>query len=135
MKHKVYSLFLVCVTNMVFKGERSSGQKENAVKIINTFFHLFMINLPNDLIQHITSYLELKNLLELSIVTHHFNFLIRDDYIWKMRCFNDFNYKPDKSWRCTSWKKLYISLRDLKVYAWKLDTRDRPNLISDIEER
>lgn len=51
-----------------------------------------------------------------------------------MRCFNDFNYKPDKSWRCTSWKKLYISLRDLKVYAWKLDTRDRPNLISDIEE-
>jgi hypothetical protein len=90
-----------------------------------------MLNkLPRDLLlQDILILLDSKSLIQLSLVSTYFHYLVNDQHIWKRLCYQEFNISQDNAFRNTSWKQLYIALLlDTKVFTWGENFDDRLGL-------
>lgn len=59
--------------------------------------------------------------MEFSRVSRLFHSLMQEECLWKRICVEEFKIKPDITWRKQSWKKLYISLRNPKIYTFSYD--------------
>ncbi|KAG1444024.1 hypothetical protein G6F56_010459 [Rhizopus delemar] len=78
-----------------------------------------MIDLSRDIFEQIANYLEIEDLLELSLVSRQFYYLTHDEYIWKKKCLDEFHMSLNTTSTC--WKSFYITLRNPSVYEWILD--------------
>lgn len=86
--------------------------------------------LPRDiLLQDILILLDSKSLINLSLVSTYFNYLVNDQHIWKRLCHQEFNISQDNAFRNKGWKQLYIALLvDTRVFTWGENQDDRLGL-------
>ncbi|KAI9252571.1 regulator of chromosome condensation 1/beta-lactamase-inhibitor protein II [Helicostylum pulchrum] len=87
--------------------------------------------LPRDiLLQDILILLDSKSLINLSLASTYFNYLVNNDqHIWKRLCFQEFNISQDNAFRNKGWKQLYVALlTDTKVFTWGENSDDRLGL-------
>lgn len=86
--------------------------------------------LPRDiLLQDILILLDSKSLINLSLVSTYFNYLVNDQHIWKRLCSQEFNISQDNAFRNKGWKQFYIALLvDTKVFTWGENFDDRLGL-------
>lgn len=85
------------------------------------FLLSIMNNLPKHVCEYITNHLNGDDLMEFSRVSRLFHSLMQEECLWKRICVEEFKIKPDITWRKQSWKKLYISLRNPKIYTFSYD--------------
>ncbi|KAI9356137.1 regulator of chromosome condensation 1/beta-lactamase-inhibitor protein II [Pilaira anomala] len=86
--------------------------------------------LPRDiLLQDILILLDSKSLINLSLVSTYFNYLVNDQHIWKRLCSQEFNISQDNAFRNKGWKQFYIALLvDTKLFTWGENFDDRLGL-------
>lgn len=77
-----------------------------------------LTDLPVDILECILDHINAESLLELSRVSRFFYNIANDEYVWKKKCFDQFNIAYDIAYRKAGWKRLYFALRNPRVYTW-----------------
>ncbi|ORE09933.1 RCC1/BLIP-II protein [Rhizopus microsporus var. microsporus] len=77
-----------------------------------------LTDLPVDILECILEYINAESLLELSRVSRFFYNIANDEYVWKKKCFDQFNIAHDIAYRKAGWRRLYLALRNPRVYTW-----------------
>lgn len=83
--------------------------------------------IPTDILRsYIFSVLDGQSLINLSLVSKHFYYIINnDEFIWRRLCADEFNISLDSAFRNTGWKKFYEALKfHTQVFVWG-ENRDR----------
>ena len=70
------------------------------------------------MLDQLLPFLPAKSLTALGPTNRIFNELCDDDMLWKVKCFQDFNFTGLRTARKSGWKFMYKGLSNPKVYVW-----------------
>ncbi|KLO11054.1 RCC1/BLIP-II protein [Schizopora paradoxa] len=62
--------------------------------------------------------LDVKDLINLGRTSKAFHEIVKDDFLWKLRCDRDFNFNGEKTARTSGWMFIYKGLYKPKCYVW-----------------
>lgn len=75
--------------------------------------------LPEELVlDELLPILPVKSVLSLGGTNRRFHELSDDEALWKLKCFQDFNFSGSQTSRTSGWKFIYKGLSNPKVYVW-----------------
>lgn len=93
--------------------EKKELSKEKRAKIKSAFF-----NIPDELMLHLLSFLDITSILKVGLVSKEMNKLANDEYLWK--CLFRRNYPCHPQPRDVGYRQRYMELELHKQFPWLL---------------